>query len=405
MNKKVCLTTLEFPPDVGGVGESVSRIARMLVELDYEVHVVVFRAVFRKEKEKAIAGEYGRSECKTSERDGILVHRLHPAVRSRTAKEQDYLCDLFQQLKNLHQQYQFNVFHAFFINEMGFLTTLLAKEIGIPVINSIRGADLHKHIFSPPQFGQIAWTLAESSWLTFVSADLQKRARAIAPEIETKSSTFWNSIVPIDFDDLPRPELVDRIQGTAIASVGSFRDKKGLEYLLDACKKLSQSQEITLILVGDFVAKEREYWQQEILKSGLGERLIITGKVSRQEALAYLPHIDIFAIPSLHDGCPNALLEAMLAAKAIVGTNVDAIGEIITDELDGLLVDPQSSEALLAALQKLIDRPHWQQQLGIAARQKVLQQLAPAKERQNWEYVYNQVLGVPQVYHLAESRT
>ncbi len=241
--------------------------------------------------------------------------------------------------------------------------------------------------------------------MTFVSADLQKRARAIAPEIETKSSTFWNSIVPIDFDDLPRPELVDRIQGTAIASVGSFRDKKGLEYLLDACKKLSQSQEITLILVGDFVAKEREYWQQEILKSGLGERLIITGKVSRQEALAYLPHIDIFAIPSLHDGCPNALLEAMLAAKAIVGTNVDAIGEIITDELDGLLVDPQSSEALLAALQKLIDRPHWQQQLGIAARQKVLQQLAPAKERQNWEYVYNQVLGVPQVYHLAESRT
>ncbi len=392
MNKKVCLTTLEFPPDVGGVGESVYRIAQMLMELGYEIHVVVFRAVFKKEKEKAMTGEYGRSYCENTEKDGILVHRLHPAVRSHTAKEQDYLCDLFQQLKNLHQQYHFDLFHAFFINEMGFLTTLLAKEVGVPIINSIRGADLHKHIFSPPQFGQITWTLAQSSWLTFVSEDLRQRACLLTPSINEKSSAFWNSIVPIDFDDLPQPKLLKQLQGKVIASVGSFRDKKGLEYLLDACQKLIKTEDITLLLVGDFVNKERDYWQKEILNSGLGDRLVITGKVSRQEALAYLPHIDIFAIPSLHDGCPNALLEAMLAAKAVIGTKVDAIGEIITDGVDGLLVNPQSSQELFFALQKLIAQPHWQQQLGIAARQKALQKLTPEVEQKNWQDVYNQVL-------------
>ncbi|HAG81978.1 MAG TPA: glycosyl transferase, partial [Cyanobacteria bacterium UBA12227] len=47
MKQKICITTLEFPPDVGGVGESAYRIAQMLLELGYEVHVAVFRAVFR----------------------------------------------------------------------------------------------------------------------------------------------------------------------------------------------------------------------------------------------------------------------------------------------------------------------------------------------------------------------
>jgi len=47
MKQKICITTLEFPPDVGGVGQSVSRIAHMLLDLGYEVHVAVFRAIFR----------------------------------------------------------------------------------------------------------------------------------------------------------------------------------------------------------------------------------------------------------------------------------------------------------------------------------------------------------------------
>ena len=50
--------------------------------------------------------------------------------------------------------------------------------------------------------------------------------------------------------------------------------------------------------------------------------------------------MDIFAIPSLHDGCPNAMLEAMLAARAIVGAKVDAIGEILEDGVDALVVNP-----------------------------------------------------------------
>ena len=258
---KICITTLEYPPDVGGVGVSASRIAQMLVSSGYEVHVAVFRAIFRREKQEALNGNFHRSYRETSQQNGVTVHRLHPAVRSLTGKEQDYLWDIYNQLKSLQQQYQFDLFHAFFINEMGFITTMLAKESDRPIINSIRGADLHKHIFDAKQQGHICWTLENSDWTTFVSRDLMKRARVLVPAIKTRSIAFWNSIEPVDFAGLPTPSQAHRLQGTVISSVGNFRDKKGLEYLMDACSELDREHEITLLLVGNFVEKERIYWE------------------------------------------------------------------------------------------------------------------------------------------------
>ena len=388
--KTICLTTLEFPPDVGGVGVSAKRIALLLKNLGYEVHVAVFRSVFRKERKLANLGKFRRSHCKTSKEDGIIVHRLYSAIRSTVARDQDYLMDIYGQLTALHKKYQFDLVHAFFINETGFLTTMLAKENGLPVINSVRGVDLHKHIFDCQQQKQIAWTLENSSWITFVSQDLMHRARLFTPTIINKSSAFLNSIAPVDFGNLPTPSLVNKLQGIVIGSVGNFRDKKGIEYLLDACQNLET--EFTLLFVGDFVAKERDYWEQELANSGLEEKIVITGKVSREEALAYLPYMDIFAIPSLNDGCPNALLEAMLAEKAIVGTNVDAIGEIIEDGVNGLLVNPYSSRELTIAIARLIALPLQRQTFGRAAKQKVLQDLNPAVEQANWAQVYHRVL-------------
>jgi glycosyltransferase involved in cell wall biosynthesis len=396
MKKKVCITTLEFPPDVGGVGESVCRIAQMLTDLGYDVHVAVFRAIFRNEQAMATAGEYRRSACETTQYQDITVHRLYPAVQSIQAKAQDYLCDLHRLLQGLHQTYQFDIFHAFFINEMGFLTTLLAKENSLPVINSVRGADLNKHVFSPAQFSQITWTLVNSTWTTFVSQALMRRARVLVPEIQTRSSAFWNSITPFSFEGLLKPALAEQLQGTVIGSVGSFRDKKGLEYLFDACQSLRTTADLTLLLVGDFAEKERGYWEQVLAESGFADRVLVTGKISRQEALAYLPYMDIFAIPSLRDGCPNAMLEAMLAAKAIVGSTVDAIGEILEDGVNGLVVRPGDTTSLTTALSRLITQPDLRQQLGLAARQQVLQQLAPAVEQQHWQTIYQQVLEADQ---------
>ncbi|MCC5633765.1 glycosyltransferase [Nostoc sphaeroides CHAB 2801] len=395
---KICITTLEYPPDIGGVGESVDRISQMLINSGYEVHVAVFRS-----KQRLVSDETRRrASCTTTLQDGVFVHRIKSAVRNHTTEIQDFFNDVYFQLKCLHQKHSFNLFHAFFMNETGYVTTLLARENDIPVINSVRGSDLHKHIFNPKNHAQIAWILENSAWVTFVSRELLTRASVITPSVKLKSSAFWNSIAPINFEQFPTPSLVKELPGIVIGSSGRFRDKKGIEFLLDACAQLGKELDLTLLLIGDFVEKEREYWQQQIQQSEIGHRLCITGITSRQEALAYLPHLDIFAIPSLHDGCPNTLLEAMLASRAIIGTRVDAIAEIIEDNVDGLLVNPGSTEELTAALRYLATQPELRQKLGAGAKTKVTQQLALSVEYQNWMNVYQRALATSESVLLGE---
>ena len=384
---KICITTLEYPPDVGGVGESVNRIAKMLTNSGYEVHVAVFRS-----KQRLVSdGSHTRAGYETTVQNNIFVHRIQPAIRGDVTELTDYLSDVYFQLKLLHQKYQYNLFHGFFIIETGYVTTLLAKENGVPVINSVRGADLHKHIFSPKNHGPISWILDNSDSTTFVSRTLQKRANIISPNNKVKSFAFWNSIAPINFEKLPKPSLISELSGLVIGTTGRFRGKKGIEFLLDACSKLNKEIDVTLLLIGDFVDKEKSYWEQELKNHDLGSRLQITGIKTRQETLAYLPHLDIFAIPSLTDGCPNALLEAMSAGCAIVGSNADAIGEIIEDGVNGLLVNPANAAELAAALRYLADRAELRTELGAAAIMKVETHLAPAIELDNWLSIYQRV--------------
>jgi len=395
---RICITTLEYPPDIGGVGESVHRIAKMLIDSGYEVHIAVFRS-----KQRLVSdGSRRRASCTSTLQDGVFVHRIKSAVRTQTTEIQDFFSDVYFQLKCLHQKHNFDLFHAFFLNEAGYVTTLLGRENDVPVINSVRGSDLHKHIFNPKNHAQIAWILENSDWVTFVSRDLLKRASVITPSVKLKSSAFWNSIAPIDFEQFPIPSLVKELPGIVIGSSGRFRDKKGIEFLLDACAELGKELDLTLLLIGDFVDKEQEYWQQQIQQSEIGHRLRITGITSRQEALAYLPHLDIFAIPSLNEGCPNALLEAMLASRAIIGTRVDAIAEIIEDGVDGLLINPGSTEELIAAIRYLATQPELRQKLGAKAKTKVTQELAPSVEYQNWMNVYERVLRISDAALLGE---
>ncbi len=396
--QKVCLTTLEYPPDIGGVGESVQRISQMLIQSGYEVHVVVFRS-----KQRLVSdNSRRRASCKTTLQEGVFVHRIKSAIRLDNTEIQDFYSDVYFHLKLLHQQYHFDLFHAFFINETGYVTTLLAKEENVPVVNSVRGSDLHKHIFNPKNHAPLTWVLDNSDWVTFVSRDLKHRAEVLVPSVAAKSSAFWNSIVPIDFSQITVGLPGRPMSGIVVGASGRLRDKKGIEFLLDACAQLQAEMDLTLLLIGDFVEKERAYWEQEVATCGLGDRLHITGILSRQQALSYLPVLDIFVIPSINDGCPNALLEAMMAERAIIGSRVDAIGEILEHGIDGWLVNPGRPDELATAIHHLALYPDLRRSLGVAARQKVQTQLAPTVEFQNWLTVYQTVLGTPTTELLPE---
>lgn len=95
----------------------------------------------------------------------------------------------------------------------------------------------------------------------------------------------------------------------------------------------------------------------------LGERLDVADIVSE---------LDIFVLPSLHEGMPNALLEAMAAGIPVVTTGVGGTVEIVTDEETGLVVPPADVEELVAALTRLGGDADLRRRLGRAGQASVL---------------------------------
>lgn len=157
--------------------------------------------------------------------------------------------------------------------------------------------------------------------------------------------------------------------GFIIGTIANFYPTKGLPYLIEAAAKLKIKHDFQIVIVGDGI--ERAYLESLILKYNLEENIILAGQIP--DAAKYLKAFDIFVLPSVKEGLPYAILEAMAAGLPIVATTVGGIPEMIRSGHDGLLVAPKNPEELAGAIEKLIDQPELRELLGknaLASRQQ-----------------------------------
>lgn len=135
-----------------------------------------------------------------------------------------------------------------------------------------------------------------------------------------------------------------------IGTVANLYKTKGINYLIDAAAiLLDQGTEPTFIVIGD--GPERKNYELRIKNYGLNNFLLIG---SLRNAAQYLKAFDIFIMPSVKEGLPYALLEAMQAGLPIITTSVGAMPEMLENEKSGLLVPPTNSKILAEAIQKLL---------------------------------------------------
>ena len=102
---------------------------------------------------------------------------------------------------------------------------------------------------------------------------------------------------------------------------------------------------------------------------GISENVVFLGH--REDTDALLQALDIFALPSLSEGIPMALLEAMAASRAVVASRVGGIPEIIEDGFEGFLVEPMDVNGLAERCLRLIESPDMAQKMGQMARARV----------------------------------
>ncbi|MDP6645133.1 MAG: glycosyltransferase family 4 protein [Rhodospirillales bacterium] len=198
-------------------------------------------------------------------------------------------------------------------------------------------------------------------------------ADAIAVPTEFAAQTFTEEGVPRDKlvvngygVDLSKyaPASLDTGQpGARVLFVGRIGVRKGVPWLLRAIK--DARRQTGLDLVGPIEDGFREYLRRE--KS---DHMELRGAVSAQALPALYSRARIFCLPSLEEGMPLTLLQAMAAGLPVV-TTAAASGGIVEQSGAGIIVPPRDSDTLAEALDRLISEPDLCREMGRAGRSAV----------------------------------
>lgn len=161
--------------------------------------------------------------------------------------------------------------------------------------------------------------------------------------------------------DLPAGDIV-------LGTVASLTPKKGHSYLIEALAlAAARSVPCTLVLAGD--GPMRPAIEQLAERLGVSSRVRFLGEAERVADV--LAITDVFVLPSLVEGMPLALLEAMRVGRAVVATRVGGVPELVRDGDNGVLVEPADAAALAEAVATLAADPARRDHLGDRARATV----------------------------------
>jgi len=185
-------------------------------------------------------------------------------------------------------------------------------------------------------------------------------------------------------DPLPDPE--GRL---VVGNVGRLEEQKGTAYLLDAFARLPRDlTDVRLWIVGD--GPDGKDLRVRAARLKVEERVRFMGV--RQDVPALMARFDLFVLPSLWEGLPNVVIEAMAARRAVVATNVDGTPEAVAHGWTGLLVPPANPAALAQAIERLLHDPAMRQKFGAAGRRKAEEMFGLRRMIAETQDVYREAL-------------
>ncbi len=372
---KIALLSEKYTPDLGGLAISAERLARLLFSAGHEVRVF------------APTLSLPPSEKRILPSGGINVTRF--GARKRV---DDTLVDWFELILEEHKREPFDVLHAYFLPQAGFVATYAGKYLNVPSIVSIRGNDIERAAFDPPRFSHVMFALQNASAVTTNAGELTRKAKAF---IDREIILIPNGIDTECFKPMERNERLAKTlllntkghegtmkeeRGAVIGFVGELREKKGLRALLSGYAQVNKKRSSTLLIVGEVRAGEDKQAFEEFRSANPDARMIVTGMVPYHDMPAYYSLMDVFVHPSLRDGTPNALLEAMACGKAVIATPVGGMTDVLENGKSGIFVNVNNATMLAEKILDLLDNPEKRAILGKNARELIMNGFTPEKE-------------------------
>lgn len=238
----------------------------------------------------------------------------------------------------------------------------LARARGLPLVVHVHGSEfsIFYHRSPRPLRWLIRSTLEHAGAVVALGSKWADLLAEIAPR--ARISAIPNAVRIAGPMTEPGPD-----QPVQVVFLGAIGERKGTFALLEAWAKISATLPAgtaRLIIAGD---QEIDRATATIARLGVGATVQLRTWLSPTEVDELLSASHVLTLPSLSEGQPMAILEAMAHGLCIVASDVGGIPDLIEDGVSGLLVPPADPEALQAALHRVITDPAARSRLGAAA--------------------------------------
>ena len=283
--------------------------------------------------------------------------------------------------------------HAHFANTPTTVAELVHRLTGIRFSFTAHAKDIY--LTAPAELSRKIQT-AEAV-LTCTEHNRQYLA-GLAPEGATVHLAY-HGVDVMRFGTLPRATAMKHNQPPLILSVGRFCEKKGLEYLIQACRLLvdrGYSFSCQIVGYGELQSK----FERMIVDLGLQKYVSLPGRMNQDQLADLYQQAGMFVLPCLitdrgdRDGIPNVLFEAMVSAVPVVSTDISGISELVEHAQNGLLVEQRNTDALADAMELLLLRSDLRRRLAGNGRETVLRRFTLQASAQHVYRVLSKVVGI-----------
>jgi glycosyltransferase involved in cell wall biosynthesis len=253
----------------------------------------------------------------------------------------------------------------------------------ISLVHHLRGSELR------PNWQNILYSMVEKKYLGSVDGFIfnsETTSRVVHGIINQRKPSIVGYPPTDQFGEpISEGEIIQRAKSAElnILFLGNVIERKGLHVLLEAVRHLDSNVKVDIVGSLNSEPAYAERIQEFISTNHLSSFVFLRGSLEKPILIEKLRKAHILVVPSSYEGYGIVYLEGMGFGLPAIGTTAGAANEIITDGVDGFLIEPENVDMLASRLKDLSEKPDVLIRMSLAARQRYLRQptwLKTAKE-------------------------